>query len=326
MAFQDYHICSWVAHASPTPFTLRILTMAASDPTTWTVVSASGNYTPNSHVCANPQAFQHPTNGYWYLAHSNADETFSPSWQNYPTAAKLSFARSADGGVTFTPLVDLDYSAQFAAVFGSCWFKDRAGVIHHIFPASPVGGGLGDTGLFQMYEIHPTASDLTAWSSPVQLTGTSIPSTYQDPCIVDDGSNYYLFYGPGGGGQSLKNATSAASFPLTGWAPFYTSAFNMTGQNVGGDGPTMKSIATKWWLYYEKTNGGGIHYLNQNAGAADWRGTNANTFTLDASVNGVNTERAGSISLIQVLPTPTPTFQFSDGMPMNQSFTRVRMV
>ena len=300
MPFQDYHICSWAAHPSPTPFTLRILTMAASDPTTWTVVSASGNYTPTSHVCANPQAFQHPTDGHWYLAHSNADETFSPSWQNYPTSAILSIARSSDG-ISFVPYKDLDYSASYAAVFGSCWFYDRASVIHHIFPASPVGGGLGDTGNFQLYEIHPTTTDLLNWSTPVQLTGSSLPINYQDPCVVDDGSNYYLTYGTANG--MLKNATSSSAFPTSGWTVLYPGVFDWTGQNIGGDGPSVKSIGSTWWFFYEQTNGNGIHYATQPQGVNDFRGSDSTTWTTAAPVNGGNTERTGSIQLIQTSPT-----------------------
>ena len=305
MAFSDWYAASWQAHASPANFNLRVLTFAASAPQTWTLLVSSGNYTPTSHCCPNPQVFQVGLNS-WALQHSNADETFSPSWQNWPTAAKLAVATGTDG-LNFTPLGLLDYSTSYDAIFGSTWFKDRAGVTHIIYPASPRGGGLGDTGSFQMFEIHPLSSDVTTWgttsgwSTPVQLTGTGLPTSYQDPCIVDDGSNYYLFFGTANG--CLKNATSAAAFPTSGWAAFKATFFDITGLSGGGDGPTMVLIGSTWWFFYEQTNGGGIKYTTQTSGAGDWRGTDTNAWSAIAAVNGGNTERTGSLFAIQNFAT-----------------------
>ena len=188
MAFSDLYWASWRRTGGHNSQVLRVLTSSFSSPMVLTLLSSS--YPSTYGICANPQVHKW-NNGLWLLGHSNADEASVTGlpWQN-AEAAIIGLATSSDG-LNFSPLVNLDYSAtgtnQFAAVFGFTFFKDRAGVLHLIFPASPITGPRGDVGTFSMYEIHPTTpGNFTSWTSPLALTRGDSIGSYQDPAIVDD--------------------------------------------------------------------------------------------------------------------------------------------
>ncbi len=303
MAFSDLYWASWRTGSGAYNQALRVLTSSFADPMTLTLQSSS--YAPFYNLCANPQVHQH-SNSSWLLGHSNADEHNSLPWQN-DEAAIISLATATDG-LNFTHLTNIDYRSLFAAVFGFTFFLDRAGVLHLIFPASPVSGARGDVGTFSMYEIHPLVpGNFVNWSSPVALGRNDSIGSYQDPAIVDDPSltgDYFMTYGPGAG-ISASAASGSTAFPLNGWTTFHSGrSGEWTGTSANGDGPTIIKVGSTWYLVYETGLGAGtLHYITTPVNnSTDWRvatptWSGPSTISSDGGI-----ERTGSIFAIQNIP------------------------
>ena len=74
------------------------------------------------------------------------------------------------------------------------WFTDSDGTDHVLLAAnttaSQAAGGL------YLYETHPTTpGDYSAWSTPVQITGSAITNNLgNSPTVIKVGSTYHLFY------------------------------------------------------------------------------------------------------------------------------------
>jgi hypothetical protein len=82
------------------------------------------------------------------------------------------------------------------------WFIDRTngqgyGQVHILFAAT-VKNDLD--GPFRLYEVHPMNGAMSAWSTPVEVTGTSLPADQIDPFMVyapevgTPGKPYKLWY------------------------------------------------------------------------------------------------------------------------------------
>jgi|LakMenEpi03Aug12_release.lakeMendotaPanAssembly.Ray.scaffolds.fasta_scaffold11865_7 hypothetical protein len=127
------------------------------------------------------------------------------------------------------------------------WFTDSDGTDHVLFAAnttaSQAAGGL------YLYETHPTTpGDYSAWSTPVQITGSAITNNLgNSPAVVKVGSTYHLFYDlPSAGGIRHVTSTSLTSgFNTAGTYPSFPSAT---------EGPAMFALANGTYRLYAEQN------------------------------------------------------------------------
>ena len=127
------------------------------------------------------------------------------------------------------------------------WFTDSDGTDHVLFAAnttaSQAAGGL------YLYETHPTTpGDYSAWSTPVQITGSAIANNLgNSPAVVKAGSTYHLFYDlPSAGGVRHVTSTSLTSaFNTAGTYPSFPSAT---------EGPAIITLANGTYRLYAEQN------------------------------------------------------------------------
>jgi hypothetical protein len=109
--------------------------------------------------------------------------------------------------------------------------------------ASQAAGGL------YLYETHPTTpGDYSAWSTPVQITGSAITNNLgNSPAVVKVGSTYHLFYDlPSAGGIRHVTSTSLTSgFNTAGTYPSFPSAT---------EGPAIITLANGTYRLYAEQN------------------------------------------------------------------------
>jgi len=104
------------------------------------------------------------------------------------------------------------------------WFIDPTeadgyGQVHIIFAAT-VHNDLG--GPFRLYEIHPMNRAMSAWSTPVEVTGTSLPVDQIDPFMVyapevgTPGKPYKLWYKQNDGGviEYMESASLTSGYSV----------------------------------------------------------------------------------------------------------------
>jgi hypothetical protein len=127
------------------------------------------------------------------------------------------------------------------------WFTDSDGTDHVLFAAnttaSQAAGGL------YLYETHPTTpGDYSAWSTPVQITGSAITNNLgNSPAVVKVGSTYHLFYDlPSAGGIRHVTSTSLTSgFNTAGTYPSFPSTT---------EGPAIFTLANGTYRLYAEQN------------------------------------------------------------------------
>lgn len=132
------------------------------------------------------------------------------------------------------------------------WYQDEDGSVHILVSVSPL-----ITREHRLYEIHPTVSgSWTAWSAPVELTGTAFPAFshpagsiawvgYYDAYVVKRSGEYYLFYFD----VSTSFIHCAKAPSLTG--P-YTAIKTGNWQGIGyyKEGGTMIHLGGSSWRFY----------------------------------------------------------------------------
>lgn len=144
------------------------------------------NYTPTSgHVVRDPSIVK--IGATWWVAHTNISFTASTSFD---------IAMSIDG-VNFTYVTSVDCSSVTGNTASSFawapeWFVDIDGSVHVLAALNSAV-----TPNFSIYEMHPTSSDFTSWSTPVMLTsvgGGSVQANIIDPFMVRVGTTYNLWF------------------------------------------------------------------------------------------------------------------------------------
>ncbi len=212
--------------------------------------------------------------GLFYIIHT---PTIAGTGNNY-----VDLASSPDGMVwTYITSVDCSSVSGIENAWAPEWFAD-AGAPHgyRVFLAidSPSIAG----GNFQIYEIHPTNSTFTTWSTPSALTGTGLTAVNMiDPQIIKVGSVYYLLYNRTSAGGTVGVFSSSSL--LSGYTALYT---DLSGGSHQGEGPCMTLQGSNWVLYYDTSiyGGGGIKYQVQAVGAGDWTGTNLASWSAPALI------------------------------------------
>ena len=127
------------------------------------------------------------------------------------------------------------------------WFTDSDGTDHVLLAAnttaSQAAGGL------YLYETHPTTpGDYSAWSTPVQITGSAITNNLgNSPAVVKVGSTYHLFYDlPSAGGiRHVTSSSLTSGYDTAGTYPAFPSAT---------EGPAIITLANGTYRLYAEQN------------------------------------------------------------------------
>jgi hypothetical protein len=148
------------------------------------------------------------------------------------------------------------------------WFKDDDGSWHIFVASSP------DTSHFQIYEINPTATDFSTWSTPTVVTGTSLGANIIDPFVVSRANsptgNYSIWYCNKSNNDyvELMESTSLTS----GYTK--TKASNWASWGTNHEGPTLvKYSGTTWRIYWTTEATGEWNYTE----STDWTSWSAPT-------------------------------------------------
>lgn len=149
----------------------------SDDATDFRLVKSSA-YTPPSNRIRDASVFKH-TDGFYYVTYT------THTWQ--ATSTTIGFARSSDQ-VNWTFLYDYTVPiANLSRAWAPEWFVDSDGSVNIIVSCSVTS----DEWIFTPYLLKATNSALTAWSSPVALSG--IGANHIDTYIVKIGSTYHAF-------------------------------------------------------------------------------------------------------------------------------------
>jgi hypothetical protein len=214
-------------HTNATPE--KVYTFLSYDGVSWSQFGSAPAFSTPSR---DPAMLHY--DGKWWLACT--DVSVAQHWFLYSSTDLLTWSgpssiSTAAVGATFT------WAPQ--------WFVDRDGT-PHIFVA--IGGTTK-----AIYEMHPTARDMSAWSSPaLVLSGAN---SYIDPNVVRVGDTYYLFFKDDTTGYiclaSSTSLTSGYSVTQTGnWAGWTTGLPNTI------EGPKVARMDDgRWRIYFTNNNG-----------------------------------------------------------------------
>jgi hypothetical protein len=121
-------------------------------------------------------------------------------------------------------------------------------------------------GPYTHYEIHATHAALTAWSSPVAITG--LPANTIDGVWYKKpgDANYYFWYK----NETTKYIEYATSASITsGYST--TGSGDWAGFGTQREGPSLVRIGDGYWrVYYDAYPGGGIYYSESTDDWATW--------------------------------------------------------
>ncbi|MFE9682219.1 glycoside hydrolase family 43 protein [Streptomyces sp. NPDC006285] len=222
----------------------------SDDATDFRLLRASA-YTPPAGRIRDASILRH-TDGYYYITYT------THTWQD--TSTTIGFARSQDR-VNWTFLYDHTVPvANLSRAWAPEWFVDSDGSVNILVSCSTAN----DEWIFTPYRLRATNSALTAWSSPVALSG--IGANHIDTFVVRTGSTYHAF---------TKNETSkyieyATASSLTG--PYTISR---TG-NWAGWGGTREGAALiqldngAWRIFFDGYGDGSYYYSDSYDTFATW--------------------------------------------------------
>ena len=249
----------------------RLFIQHSSDLQNW--VCGPVNYVPTS---SGAQGVRDPSvlkTTYFGGSHVVA-HTKNPAQVNFSyTATSFVVAGSSDG-VNFTEAGEVDCSAvlsgaSYPTVWAPEWFVDSDGSVH-VFVAISATGENTDTG-FQVYEVHPLTTSLSgAWSTPVVVSGTSLPTNMIDPFMVKIGGTYFLWYK----NESTKYLEIVSSTSLTsGYTQFKSgdwAGFNSSTGQSSMEGPSLLNMGGSNWTLFMDANGNGIYSAKSTNNWASW--------------------------------------------------------
>ena len=229
----------------------------SDDATDFRLVQASA-YTPPSNRIRDASVFRH-TDGSYYLTYT------THTWEDVSTT--IGFARSADR-VNWTFLYDYTVPiTSLSRAWAPEWFVDSDGSVHVIVSCSTTD----DEWIFTPYRLKASDSTLTAWSSPVALSG--IGSNHIDTYIVRIGSTYHAF---------TKNET--AKYIEYGTATSLTGPYTIsrTGDWAGWgsyrEGPSVVRLDNGGWrIFFDGYGDGNYYYSDSYDTFATWSAPTALT-------------------------------------------------
>jgi hypothetical protein len=222
----------------------------SDDATDFRLVKASA-YTPPAGRIRDASIFRH-SDGYYYVTYT------THTWQD--TSTTIGFARSSDR-VNWTFLYDYTVPiANLSRAWAPEWFVDSDGSVNIILSCSTTN----DQWIFTPYRLRATNSALTAWSSPVALSG--IGANHIDTFIVKLGSTYHAF---------TKNETTKYIEYATATALNGPYTIRRTG-NWAGWGSTREGAALiqldngAWRIFFDGYGDGSYYYSDSYDTFATW--------------------------------------------------------
>ncbi|WP_432119548.1 glycoside hydrolase family 43 protein [Streptomyces sp. bgisy032] len=204
----------------------------------------SSAYTPPAGRIRDASVIRH-TDGRYYAAYTTR------TWQDPSTT--IGFARSPDR-VNWTFLYDHTVPVPgLSRAWAPEWFVDSDGGVHVIVSCSTTN----DEWIFTPYLMRATDSALTAWSTPVPLTG--IGANHIDTFIVRIGSTYHAFPK----NETTKYIEYATATNLTG--PY---TIRRTGDWAGWgsyrEGPALVQLDNGAWRIFFDGYGDGTYYYSDS--------------------------------------------------------------
>ncbi|MFF4345959.1 glycoside hydrolase family 43 protein [Streptomyces sp. NPDC001530] len=215
----------------------------SDDATDFRLLKASA-YTPPSNRIRDASVFRH-TDGYYYITYT------THTWQD--TSTTIGFARSSDR-VNWTFLYDYTVPiTNLSRAWAPEWFVDSDGSVNIIVSCSLTS----DEWIFTPYLLRAANSALTAWSSPVALSG--IGANHIDTFIVKSGSTYHAFTK----NETTKYIEYATASSLTG---SYTIRRTGDWAGWGGtrEGPALIQLDNGGWRIFFDGYGDGSYYYSDS--------------------------------------------------------------
>lgn len=197
-------------------------------------------------------------NGQYLVAHTNSTNTF---WTLLKSIDLLDWEHVAD--------VDMTSIASLHRVWAPEFFIDDDGTLR-VFTSCSTGGVLTN---FQIYEQHlDDPDDLTDWTNPVLLTGTSLRTNMIDAYCVRKAGFYHIWYKDDT--TKFVEIMRSASL-LTGYTIY--KGTDWAGWGSGLEGPTLVKINEDTWRIWLNENSGfdsvAVYYSDSSSddwGTATW--------------------------------------------------------
>ena len=173
------------------------------------------------------------------------------TWQDVSTT--IGFARSSDR-LNWTFLYDYQVPITgLSRAWAPEWFVDSDGSVNVIVSCSLTS----DEWIFTPYRLRATNSALTAWSSPVALSG--IGANHIDTYIVKTGSTYHAFTK----NETTKYIEYATATSLNG--PYTLSRTgDWAGWGSYREGPSVVQLDNGAWRIYFDGYGDGTYYYSDS--------------------------------------------------------------
>ncbi|MFC8201892.1 AbfB domain-containing protein [Streptomyces sp. NPDC057298] len=222
----------------------------SDDATDFRLARASA-YTPPANRIRDASIFKH-TDGYYYITYT------THTWQD--TSTTIGFARSSDR-TNWTFLYDYTVPiANLSRAWAPEWFVDSDGSVNILVSCSTTN----DEWIFTPYRLRATNSALTAWTSPVAMSG--IGANHIDTFVVRTGSTYHAF---------TKNETSKYIEYATATSLAGPYTISRTG-NWAGWGSTREGAALiqldngAWRIFFDGYGDGSYYYSDSYDSFATW--------------------------------------------------------
>ena len=155
------------------------------------------------------------------------------------------------------------------------WFYDNSTncaaqdytCIHAYLAIDPNTGGTSTGSQFKYYEIHPTNTSLTAWSSPAVMTGPAASAYTIDPAVAAIGSTYYLI-----GKTSTNNEYHVwtASTPTGSWTDTGVISSWAAVTNTQEAANCVLSDTATYRCYFHDVANAGVVYYSETANFSTW--------------------------------------------------------
>lgn len=164
--------------------------------------------------------------------------------------------------ITWNTVAHVDMSAisSLAHTWAPSWFIDVDNSIH-VFVACSTSGS---TSNFQIYEVHPTNSGMTIWSSPIAITITGKSDTI-DPFVVLKDGTYYIWYKE----EDADYIEYASSSTLTGtYTPVQTGNWASWGSPM--ENPCLYTLPDGTWRIIFQQHSGFDPVQEWYSDSVDW--------------------------------------------------------
>ncbi len=216
--------------------TANMWLLTSNDLKNWHSISTNHVYDdPDGLGVHDPSILRH-SDGKYYVAYTNNQAS--------------TFAVAVSSDLVNWSLVQRVSAAGISGIVHTWapeWFVDTDGSVHIFFAANTLSATNAG---FALYEIHPSTAGAFegAWSSPVAVTGKSLPSNMIDPFVIKIGSIYYIWYTNGSAGLSGGTTEYMTSSNLTSGYTVIKSG-NWTGWGGRGlDGPAVVQTGPTNWI------------------------------------------------------------------------------